>query len=344
MLTIASDAHRAHQPREPLLDRGRLVPHPEVPERAERIRAHVAEAGLGPIAPPDEFGPEPLLRVHTRAYVEFLATAHQQWCAATGAPESTEVHPDVRPLRDQPLADLRHVVAKLGWYSHDSDPLLAGTWPAASVAVDIALTASRAVASGAEPVAYALCRPPGHHAGTDSYAGYCYLNNAAIVAQAWVDDGARVAIVDVDFHHGNGTQQLFYDRDDVLFVSLHADPAEDYPFFLGFASERGWGAGEGFTRNFPLPAGTTWATYSPALDAALAAVRRYAPDRLIVSLGVDTATEDPDSFLLDADDFTRMGSAIGQLGLPTVFVQEGGYSLEVIGRNVVNVLRGFSDR
>jgi acetoin utilization deacetylase AcuC-like enzyme len=195
------------------------------------------------------------------------------------------------------------------------------------------------VADGDERVAYALARPPGHHAAADSFAGYCYLNNAAIAAHAWTERGARVAIVDVDYHHGNGTQQIFYDRDDVLFVSLHADPAFEYPFFLGFAAERGWGAGEDCTRNFPLPAGTTWAEYGPALDAALATVRKYAPDGVIVSLGVDTAAEDPDLFELTADDYPRIGGALAGLDLPTVVVQEGGYNLDVIGRNVAAVLK-----
>ena len=242
-------------------------------------------------------------------------------------------------------ATCRTCSRELGWYSHDSDPVLDGTWEAATAAVDVALSAWRAVAEAdaGAPRAYGLCRPPGHHAAADSFAGYCYLNNAAITAQAWVDRGARVAILDVDFHHGNGTQQLFYDRDDVLFVSLHADPADDYPYFLGFASERGWGAGEGYTRNFPLPPGTDWARYEPALDAAVEAVRKFAPDGLVVSLGTDTAAEDPDSFQLVGDDFSRIGAAIGALATPTVILQEGGYALSVLGRNVVNVLRAVGD-
>ena len=194
---------------------------------------------------------------------------------------------------------------------------------------------------GSARAAYALARPPGHHAAADSYAGYCFLNNAAIAAAAWADRGARVAILDVDYHHGNGTQQIFYDRADVCFVSLHADPAYEYPFFSGFADEHGTGAGEGHTRNFPLPLGTAWDAYGPALDAAARVIAAFAPDALVVSLGVDTAAEDADTFQLVGDDFTRMGAAIGALELPTLFVQEGGYDLGVIGRNVVNVLTGF---
>ena len=206
-------------------------------------------------------------------------------------------------------------------------------------AVDVTLTAWEAVAVGRRRAAYALARPPGHHAAADSFAGYCYLNNAAIAAQAWVDRGARVAILDVDYHHGNGTQQIFYDRDDVLFVSLHADPAYEYPFFLGFAVGDGAGArartSPATSRSRSAP---TWDRTGPRSTAALAARAQFAPDGVVVSLGVDTALEDPDTFRLVADDFPRIGAAIAALDRPTVFVQEGGYDLDVIGRNVANVL------
>jgi acetoin utilization deacetylase AcuC-like enzyme len=340
MFAVASDTHRLHHPREPILDAGRPVDPPEVPERAERILAALVDAGV-PIEVPIEFGLGPVERVHTLEYLDFLEHAHERWRAASGLPESAEATAYARPIRNQPIEEPRHVIAQLGWYSHDSDPILARTWEAAVAAVDVTLTAWQAVADGNTGVAYALARPPGHHAAADSFAGYCYLNNAAIAAHAWVDRGARVAIIDVDFHHGNGTQQLFYDRDDVLFVSLHADPADDYPYFLGFADERGWGAGVGHTRNYPLPPGTEWDAYGAALDDALTVVRRYAPDGVIVSLGVDTALEDADSFRLVGDDYTRMGEALAGLDLPTVVVQEGGYCLDVIGRNVVNVLRAL---
>ena len=339
MLIVASDAHRSHHPREPFLDRGQLVDPPEVPARVDRILAAIAEAGLGAPRPPTAFGPGPILRVHSPEYLEFLEHAHERWRAATGLDEASEAAAYARPIRDQPHVDLVHVIAELGWYSHDTDPILAGTFAAASGAVDVTLTAWTAVADGAERTAYALARPPGHHAAADSFAGYCYLNNAAIAAQAWVDRGARVAVVDVDYHHGNGTQQIFYDRDDVLFVSLHADPAFEYPFFLGFANERGWGAGEDCNRNFPLPAGTEWDAYEPALAAALTAVRKFGPDAVVVSLGVDTALEDPDLFRLTADDYPRLGAALAGLDRPTLVVQEGGYCLDVLGRNVVGVLR-----
>ncbi len=328
-----------------------MVPPAEVPERAERILAAIEDARLGEIRAPTAAGPRPIRRVHTDDYLEFLEHVHSRWLTATGLPATSEAVPYVRAIRDSQATESQgppplaawHVIAQLGWFSHDADPILAGTWAAATAAVDIAMTAWTEVVDERAPGAYALCRPPGHHAAADSFAGYCYLNNAAIVADAWTDRGARVAILDVDFHHGNGTQQIFYDRDDVLFVSLHADPADEYPYFLGFAHEHGRGAGMGNTCNFPLPAGTAWDTYGTALTEAVAAVRAFAPDGLVVSLGVDTAREDDDSFDLVGDDYLRLGAAIGGARTPTVFVQEGGYCLDVIGRNVVNVLRGYED-
>ena len=256
----------------PIHDGGRLVPPPEIPERAERIRAAIADAGLGEIRGPDEFGPEPVLRVHTTEYVEFLETAHARWCDGNREPADARSGA-VRPPDPRP-APRRH--------RRTSSPSSAGTrtTPIRSSTARGRPRPRRStsrsprgapVADGRRtPRAYGLCRPPGHHAAADSFAGYCYLNNAAIAAQAWVDRGARVAILDVDFHHGNGTQQLFYDRDDVLFVSLHADPADDYPYFLGFASRDGAGARARATpatsRCRPEPTGTR---YGPALDPAI---------------------------------------------------------------------------
>jgi acetoin utilization deacetylase AcuC-like enzyme len=341
MHTFASDAHRQHHPRQPFHDQGHMIDPPEVPERAERIRAAIDASGIGPVVAPAAHGLDSVRRVHTDDYLEFLEHAFERWRAATGAPADAEAVPYARPIRGQPRGAPHHPIEAFGWYSHDNDAILAGTWAAATGAVDVTVHAWQAVADGVVPHAYALARPPGHHAAADSYAGYCYLNNAAIAAAAWADRGARVAILDVDYHHGNGTQQIFWERADVCFVSLHADPAREYPFFSGYMNERGAGAGEGQTHNYALPLGTDWDTYSPALDDAIAVIGRYAPDGLVVSLGVDTASEDYDTFQLFAGDYPRMGAAIARLQLPTVFVQEGGYDLGVIGRNVVGVLRGF---
>ncbi len=206
----------------------------------------------------------------------------------------------------------------------------------------MALTAAGLV-HGGERAAFALCRPPGHHAMSRFAGGYCYINNAAVAAEWLRGAGAgRVAILDVDYHHGNGTQEIFYRRGDVLVVNVHADPRVEYPYFLGHADERGEGDGRGFNLNLPLPHGTTFAEWAAALDVACEAVAAFAPDRLVVSLGVDTFFEDPISqFRLSSGDYPAIGRRIGALGLPTLFVMEGGYAVEAIGVNAVGVLTGF---
>ena len=225
------------------------------------------------------------------------------------ADEHAEAVPYARPIRGQPFDSPRHPIAALGWYSHDNDAILAGTWAAAVGAVDVTMSAlARGGRAGRRRAAYALARPPGHHAATDSYAGYCFLNNAAIAAAAWAERGARVAMLDVDYHHGNGTQQIFYDRGDVCFVSLHADPAYEYPFFSGFTAEHGDRPRRRHHAQLPAPARHRVGHVRPgARRRAHGVIRASAPDALVVSLGVDTAAEDYDTFQLGADDFTRIG-------------------------------------
>jgi acetoin utilization deacetylase AcuC-like enzyme len=220
--------------------------------------------------------------------------------------------------------------------------ICAGTWQAARAAADVALTGASQINEGAR-AAFALCRPPGHHAARDLYGGYCFLNNAAVAAQHLRDLGAvRVAILDVDFHHGNGTQDIFYDRSDVLYTSLHGDPAEAFPYFSGYADETGMGDGVGFNLNFPLPPGTQFDVWRDTLDAALSRIANFRADALVVSLGVDTFAEDPISFFrLRSPDFSTYGRMIGECAIPTLFVLEGGYAVGQIGINVVNVLQGF---
>jgi acetoin utilization deacetylase AcuC-like enzyme len=206
------------------------------------------------------------------------------------------------------------------------------------------MTAAAIVAEG-EAAAYALCRPPGHHAGRSFYGGYCFLNNAALAAQHLLDAGRnRVAVIDVDYHHGNGTQEIFWERDDVLFVSLHGTPDTEYPYYLGYDDERGAGRGAGYTLNLPMPEGTGWDDYRAALEIALDAVRTHAPDAIVVSLGVDTFESDPiSSFRLGARHYPLIGAALAGLGRPTVLVQEGGYAVAEIGDNVAGVLGAFAD-
>ena len=339
MRTVYSETHRLQDGKAELID-GKLLPCFEMPRRADLILAEVKARNLGEVVGPDAFGSGPLERVHDRRYLAFLATAWDAWLAAHG---DYDALPLVWPIRHHRAIEPETIDGRLSYFSMDAGtPLTAGTWRAATGSADVALTGAKLVAGGA-PAAFALCRPPGHHSGPDYLGGYCFLNNAAIAAQWLRDQGAkRVAILDVDYHHGNGTQAIFDDRADVLFLSLHADPAQEYPHFLGYADETGTGAGEGFTRNYPMRHGTGFDRWGEALDDALGRVRGYAPDALVVSLGVDAFKDDPISkFKLESADFTATGRRIGGLRLPTLFVMEGGYAVEPIGVNAVNVLEGF---
>lgn len=340
MHTIYTDAHRLHHGQAELID-GHFVPCFEKPERADLVLARVRAVGLGEVLVPEPFGLEPVLRVHRADFVEFLQTAWAQWTALGRSHDALPLVWPVPSLR----ADVRprHIDGLMGYYALDAGvPVTAGTWAAASSAVDVALTAARLVQRGAR-AAFALCRPPGHHAAHAAMGGYCYLNNAAIAVQWLRDQGAaRVAVLDVDYHHGNGTQQIFYERGDVFFASLHGDPAVEYPYFMGYADETGTGPGAGCNLNLPLPHGTTWAGYGPALDQACQAIGRWGAELLVVSLGVDTFEHDPISrFKLTSDDYLRIGQRIAALGRPTLFVFEGGYAVDAIGVNAVNVLQGF---
>ena len=311
MKIIYSNDHRGHAGGKELID-NRLVPQFEKPARMDMILDRLRETGFGTLKEPERFGLEPLLKVHDPGYVAFLSEAYAQW------------HADKKDADDFAL------------------PFVAGTWQAVRSSAGVALTGQRLVAAD-ERAAFALCRPPGHHAARDLAGGYCYVNNAAVAAQAFRDGGAaRVAILDVDYHHGNGTQDIFYTRADVLFVSLHGDPEQEYPYFAGYADERGAGDGEGHNLNYPMPWGTAWERYGEALADGLAKIRAFGPDVLVVSLGVDTFKDDPISqFKLEHEDYLRLGEMIAGLGLPTLFVMEGGYAVEAIGVNVVNTLSGF---
>lgn len=245
-------------------------------------------------------------------------------------------------MRRRPLR-LERIDALLGRYSYDtSTPIAEGTWTASYWAAQTALDALDAVLAG-EQAAFALCRPPGHHAGADYMGGYSYLNNAAIAAEAALAAGRRrVAILDVDYHHGNGTQNIFYGRGDVFFASIHADPATDYPFYWGHADEAGEGVGAGATLNLPLPRGTRLGNYERALETALERIAAFGAELLIVSYGADTYVGDPIShFALETADYAPLARRITGLQLPTVVVMEGGYAVETLGANVAGFLSGF---
>jgi acetoin utilization deacetylase AcuC-like enzyme len=340
MNIIYSDEHREHRGTVEFF-RGELVPCFEKPERADQVLATVQARRLGPILPPEDFALTLVERVHAPRYLRFLQRAWDEWSALGN---TNDALPAVWPIRG-----MRHDVeptnfmAQLGLYSFDSGtPLTAGSWNAAYLGARIALTAQRRVSAG-ERAVFALSRPPGHHAGHDFLGGYCFINNAAVATQAFIDAGAaRVAIVDVDYHHGNGTQSIFYARGDVLFQSIHGDPRTEYPFYLGHADERGSGTGEGCNWNYPLPAGSSNAAWFEALELACQRVQSFGADVLVVSLGVDTFVRDPISkFQLDAPEYLRLGARLQRLGLPTLFILEGGYAVAEIGANVANVLQGF---
>jgi len=339
MITAYSDEHRLHAPKGEISG-GVMVTPFESPFRAELILQAVREADLGPVIAPEPLGMDTVLAVHDPAYIDFLQTAWQRWSAEGYPGDAIPTCFPARRMAQRPPDDIDGLLGYFAFAAETS--IAAGTWEAALAASHCALTGAGLLNSG-ERGAFALCRPPGHHAARDLFGGYCFLNNAAIAAQRLRDDGAaRVAVLDVDFHHGNGTQDIFYDRDDVLFASIHGDPKDAFPHFLGYADETGAGAGEGFTVNYPLPRGAAYDAWSEALDGACARIRAFGAEALVVSLGVDTFERDPISFfLLTSDDFTRYGETLGGLGLPTLFCMEGGYGVPEIGLNAANVLRGF---
>ncbi len=343
MITVYNDRHGAHHGRSEMY-RGQLVPCYEVPDRADFVHAEVLARGLGPIQGPDAFDPALLEAIHSRRYLDFIAGAWAEWIAQDPAHKDFDILPSYWPTRGTRTDVLpASFSARLGLFGFDAgSPMTAGTWEAALHGAACAWTAVQRV-TGGERAAFALTRPPGHHAGADFFGGYCFINNAALAAQALRDAGAgRVAVLDVDFHHGNGTQAIFYDRADVHFASLHGDPRHEYPYYLGHADERGAGAGEGFNHNIPLARGTSFEAWRAALATALDGMAAVKAEALVVSLGVDTFEGDPIAgFQIRSGDFSRIGEDIARAGLPTVFVFEGGYAVAEVGVNAVNVLAGF---
>ncbi|MCV3270137.1 histone deacetylase family protein [Roseobacter sinensis] len=335
-----SEAHRAHFPQGELHG-GELVTPFERPSRIEYILARLRARGMDDLHDPGEVDLAPIRALCDAGYLQFLETAWAEWTAEGFAGEIIAASFPAR--RMQSARPPRNIDGKVGYYALASETAItAGTWQAACASAACAQGATAHVIAGAR-CAFALCRPPGHHATADMYGGYCFLNNAALSAEAMRAGGAaRVAVLDIDFHHGNGTQDIFYDREDVFFASLHGAPEDAFPYYLGYADETGTGAGVGATANFPMPPGTDYPEWSLALDDALARIRGFGADGLVVSLGVDAYKEDPISFFkLDSPDFFDAGRRIGAFGLPTVFCMEGGYSIENVGINTVNVLEGF---
>jgi acetoin utilization deacetylase AcuC-like enzyme len=329
---------------------GREVPCFEAPERAIEIERVLAADGGFTLVGPEPFGVAPITAVHDADLVTMVDTAWTDALASGDLDGSRPLIPDTFKLAayagPMTLAELPSAAnRRLGAFCFDTaTPIVAGTAAAAHAAVDVALSAAARVVGG-ERLAYGLCRPPGHHAARGMLGGYCFFNNAAIVAE-WLrrESGyERVAILDVDYHHGNGTQQIFWERGDVLYVSLHADPDRAYPYYSGYASERGAGEGQGSTLNLPLPARTGLDGYAPALRDGLAAIAAFGPDApLVLSLGFDTFERDPIGDLaLRTDDYGELGRMIAATGLPIVALQEGGYAIDAIGANARAFLRGL---
>jgi len=340
MLTIYSEEHRFQNGQWELID-GQLQPPVEKPERADRIVAAMRDVSSTEMMAPEAVHDRWLTHVHTPDYVEFLRGAWDEWVTAHGEWDALPLNWVGRVMRPVPPVSID---GKLGYYSFDAGtPVTSGTWRAITASADVALTGARKVALGADKV-FSLCRPPGHHASADCYGGYCFLNNAALAATFLRNPGyEKSAIVNVDYHHGNGTQSIFYQRSDVLFVSIHADPRQEFPFFLGHGEETGTGAGEGYNLNLPLPWGTGWDDgYARALETACRRVDSYDPDVVIVSLGTDTHKDDPISqFRLETSHFGDIGKRLRQLARPTLIVMEGGYAIDALGANVAGMIRGF---
>lgn len=352
MPVVWTERHRGHAP-DGGYWLGVRIPGDEEPERGDILRDQLLAAGATVVDAPD-LGLAPVLAVHDAAYVDCLRRAHTEWVAAghVDDPGQPQVVPYIfampgfaaRATAARPPASIR---AEIGLYATDTLTLIGeGTFSAACAAVHASVHAAAQVVDGA-PAAYAAVRPPGHHAGPAYFGGSCYFNNAAAAAQHLRGAGIdRVAIVDIDAHQGNGTQEIFWERDDVLYASLHVDPAAGwYPHFVGHADETGEGAGVGATVNLPLPPGTADAEWLQSLEQLMAAVTARGSEALVVSLGVDAAADDPESPLcITPDGFRAAGRLLGTLGLPTVFVQEGGYDLPRLGPLVLHVLQGFEER
>ncbi|ARP78141.1 histone deacetylase family protein [Bordetella genomosp. 6] len=337
MKFVHSETHRRHDPQF-FIVRGQITRSTEQPERADRLLAAAQRRGHERVEARD-FGEAILAEVHCPRYLDFLKNGYAQWRALPGA--SQEITPHVHPPREESGYPV-NIIGRAGFHIADtSSPMGPHTWEAALAASHSACTAAQLVIEGA-PAAYSLSRPPGHHATRDRAGGFCFLNHTAVAAQWLRHHVARVAILDVDVHHGNGTQDIFYERDDVLHVSLHADPAYFYPFFTGYAQETGRGIGAGCNLNLPLPIGTDDEAFLAALRIACRRVLEFKPDVVVVALGLDTYEGDPlNAFRITTPGFARIGQAIAGMALPTVLVQEGGYLSDELGENLATFLDGF---
>jgi acetoin utilization deacetylase AcuC-like enzyme len=341
MKTFHHPDQARHHPRT-YFSRGQMREPQEVPARTEALLAGLHSLGLSANPPPDA-GLTPILAVHSQSYVDFLRAAPAAWqaaAAASGEDWGQEVISNI--FVREPNA-LRGVLAQAARYIADgSAPIGPDTFTAAYASAQCAIAGADALLAG-DRQAYALCRPPGHHARREAAGGFCFLNSAAVAAQRLIAAGlTRVAVLDTDMHHGQGIQEIFYDRPDVLYVSVHGDPTNFYPVVAGFADERGAGPGEGFNLNLPMPHGAAEDVFFSALDQALAAVAAFRPDALVLSHGYDIFVRDPQSKVAVTEDgFRRLGARIGALDLPVLVVQEGGYCIDALSELTQRFFDGF---
>lgn len=340
--------HRKHDPPFEVFDGGKRVPYLENPDRMDRVLSALHKTSWAEFTEPKDFGLDPILAVHDRDYIAFLASAWTEWLAsdpeAAASPETHAFLPATFALRRTPRVP-GTLLGKAGYYMMDlSACIVEATYTAALASANCALSAAEFISSSTvnrPPSAFALCRPPGHHAGKDYAAGYCFINNASVAAN-WLSSKGKVAVLDIDYHAGNGTQDIFYQRSDVLTISIHGDPDYEYPHYIGFADETGAGTGLGFHRNFPLPAGTDDEKYLSTLDQALELITVYGPSSMVISAGMDTFDGDPlGKFKVTRHGFMEIGKRIAALGLPSAIIMEGGYANEALGENIVTLLEQF---
>jgi acetoin utilization deacetylase AcuC-like enzyme len=341
MQIFYSETHQLHNPPFELFDGGQRMPYLENPDRMERILSALKDKDWAEIHSPEDFGLDPVLAVHDKDYVDFLRTAYEEWTQVKTGYEKTALLPATFPPRGWSHKP-KSLLGRAGYYMFDlSAPIMDGTYRAALGSANCALSGAKAIANG-ESSAFALCRPPGHHAGKSFCGGYCYLNNAAIAAN-WLSAQGKVALLDIDYHAGNGTQDIFYERSDVLTISIHADPDGEYPAFCGYADEMGAGQGFGWHRNFPLPAGTDDAGYLSALDEALELIQSFAPAYLVLSVGMDLYEDDPlGTFKVTQEGIRQIGECLAALRIPMLIVMEGGYENAALGSNITTLLNNFS--
>ena len=338
MKAFLDQRQRLHTPKH-FFVRGKIKSSPEQVARIDALQQGAEAAGCQFESATDH-GIAPIANIHSAEYLEFLATIHARWLLLDEP--SDEVIPNVHPDRRR-VSYPQSPVGQAGYHQADTAcPIAAGTWNAAYWSAQVALTGADNVIAGAR-AAYALCRPPGHHAFCDLAGGFCFLNNSAIAAEYLLRAGHHPVILDVDVHHGNGTQGIFYSRSDVLTVSIHADPSHFYPFYWGHAQERGEAAGRGYNLNLPLPQGTGDSGFLQALDSAISRIDTFGADVMVVALGLDAYENDPlRGLAVTTPGFADIGTRLAKCNLPVLFVQEGGYLSDELGQNLTSVLSGFN--